>query len=125
MIRIQHVFKSFRHALRGVHVVYGAEQSFRVQVYAAALVLVLAGMADVKTYEWIVLILLIGSVLTLELINSVFERLVDVFKPRLHPIVKDVKDIMAAAVLLVSAAAVVVGVIIFYPHVLQLVEAGA
>lgn len=125
MIRIRHVFKSFRHALRGVRVVYGAEQSFRVQVYAAALVLVLAGMAGVKTYEWIVLILLIGSVLTLELINSVFERLVDVFKPRLHPIVKDVKDIMAAAVLLVSAAAVVVGVIIFYPHVLQLVEAGA
>lgn len=125
MIRIRHLLKSFAHALRGVRVVFGSEPSFRVQVCVAALVLVLARVAGVKTYEWIVLILLIASVLTLELINSIFERLVDAFKPRLHPIVKDVKDIMAGAVLLVCVIAAIIGLIIFYPHVLELVKAGA
>ena len=67
----------------------------------------------VNVFEWIVLLLLIGLVLTLELINSVFERIVDTFKPRIHPIVRDIKDIMAATVLLMSLVALVIGVMIF------------
>ncbi len=100
-----------------------SEQNFRIQVYAALLVVVLAMGLGVKTYEWIVLVLLIGLVLSLELINSVFERIVDSFKPRIHPVVKDIKDIMAGAVLLASLFAAIVGVMIFLPHVLELVRA--
>jgi len=103
--------------------VFVSEQNFRIQVYAALLVVVLAMGLGVKTYEWIVLVLLIGLVLSLELINSVFERIVDSFKPRIHPVVKDIKDIMAGAVLLASLFAAIVGVMIFLPHVLELVRA--
>ncbi|MBI4435460.1 diacylglycerol kinase family protein [Candidatus Uhrbacteria bacterium] len=123
MIRIRHIFKSIAHAIRGVRVVFGSEQNFRIQVYAAVLVVASGVLFSVRIYEWILLVLLIGSVLTLELVNSVFERIVDSFKPRIHPIVKDVKDIMAAAVLIVSVIAAVVGIIIFYPHVADLVRA--
>jgi undecaprenol kinase len=121
MIRIGQVFKSVRHAMRGVRVVFSSEQSFRIQVYVAILVLVMASLFQLRTYECILLVLLIGSVLTLELINSIFERLVDVFKPRIHPIVKDIKDIMAGAVLLAALTAAVVGLVIFAPHFLELV----
>jgi diacylglycerol kinase len=76
---------------------------------------------QVKIYEWILLFLLIGSVLTLEIVNSIFERIVDSFKPRIHPVVKDIKDIMAGAVLIVSLIAATVGITIFYPHVMNLV----
>ncbi len=123
MIHPRHVFGSIGHALRGVGVVFVSEQNFRIQVYAALLVVVLAMGLGVKTYEWIVLVLLIGLVLSLELINSVFERIVDSFKPRIHPVVKDIKDIMAGAVLLASLFAAIVGVMIFLPHVLELVRA--
>ncbi|MEK7620606.1 MAG: diacylglycerol kinase family protein [Patescibacteria group bacterium] len=122
MIHIGRFFKSLKHALRGVSVVFAAEQSFRIQVYVALLVVVFGIFFQVRTYEWIVLVLLIGSVLTLELINSIVERIVDSFKPRIHPIVKDIKDIMAGAVLLVSVIAAVLGITIFYPHFAQLVS---
>lgn len=108
--------KSVRHALRGIAVVFRTEQSFRVQTLAAVLVLLLAGWFSVTFYEWIVLLILIGTVLSLELINSIFERIVDSFKPRLHPMVREVKDIMAGAVLVMSLLAMVVGVMIFYPY---------
>jgi diacylglycerol kinase len=36
--------------------------------------------------------------------------------------VRDIKDIMAGAVLVVSVLALVVGVMIFYPHVVVLVS---
>lgn len=122
MIHLGRFFQSLKHALRGVCVVFASEQSFRIQVYAALLVLV-AGIAfGIRTHEWIVIVLLIGSVLTLELINSIVERIVDSFKPRIHPVVKDIKDIMAGAVLIVSLIAAAIGCTIFYPHVVDLVS---
>jgi len=104
---------SFAHALRGVRVVFHNEQSFRLQSFAAVVIVLLAIWFRVSVFEWIVLLLLIGLVLTLELINSVFERIVDTFKPRIHPIVRDIKDIMAATVLLMSLVALVIGAMIF------------
>ena len=86
------------------------------------LVLLLAAFFGVRIYEWILLILLIGAVWTLELVNSIIERLADAFKPRLHSYVKDVKDIMAAAVLIASLIAGAVGITIFYPYLAALVS---
>ena len=65
--------------------------------------------------------MLIGFVLIMELINSVLERLVDSFRSRVHPVVRDIKDIMAAAVFLASLFAAVIGLIIFIPHLIHLV----
>mgnify|MGYP001603860771 CR=1 FL=1 len=122
MIDIRAFRKSLSHALRGVSVVYQSEQSFRLQVMAGVLVFFCAFFFRVKTFEWIVLVLLVGSILSLELINSIFERILDTFKPRIHPVVKDIKDIMAGAVLLVSLISVFVGTAIFLPHVRALVR---
>ena len=92
------------------------EQSFRLQSIAAALVIVVMLVVQVTFMEAVLLFLLIGSVLILELINSIFERLVDVFKPRIHPIVKEIKDIMAATVLIASITALVIGCLILVPY---------
>ncbi|PJE76704.1 diacylglycerol kinase [Candidatus Uhrbacteria bacterium CG10_big_fil_rev_8_21_14_0_10_48_16] len=122
MIHLGRMGKSFRHATRGVAVVFRSEQSFRIQVFISVWVLFFGYLFQVKMFEWILLVLLIGSVLTLELINSIFERIVDSFKPRIHPIVKDIKDIMAGAVLIASIISAIVGLMIFYPHLFELVS---
>ena len=113
--------KSLKHALRGVWVVFSSEQSFRIQVFVGVCVLLLAYGFQVRFFEWIVLLLLIGSVLCLEIINSIFERIVDTFKQIIHPIVRDIKDIMAAVVFLASLFALFIGLVIFWPHVSVLV----
>lgn len=121
MISFSQFRKSITHAFRGIQVVFHAEQSFRLQVFAAVLVIGFATWFQVRFFEWIVLLLLIGTVLSLELINSIFERMVDMFKPRIHPVVRDIKDIMAAAVLVMSVLALVVGGAIFWPYITSLV----
>ncbi|MBI2473921.1 diacylglycerol kinase family protein [Candidatus Uhrbacteria bacterium] len=125
MIELHRLLKSFSHALRGVGVVFKTEQSFRIQIGVAILVLFLALFFRIQAFEWIILFLLVGSVLILELINSIFERIVDTFKPRIHPVVKDIKDIMAGAVLLGSLISLFIGIVIFLPHVLELVRSFA
>jgi diacylglycerol kinase len=56
-------------------------------------------------------------VLVLELLNTSIEHLVDLVKPRLNEYVKEVKDVMAGAVLLASVFAVIIGAVIFWGHV--------
>ena len=58
--------------------------------------------------------------LILEIINTIFERLLDLLKPRLHQYVKDIKDMTAAAVFISSLAAIIIGLIIFLPPLIQL-----
>lgn len=120
MINLKQLRKSFAHALRGIGVVYRAEQSFRIQLIVAGLVLALAIAVELSVNKWIVILLLIGSVLTLEMVNSIFERIVDTFKPRIHPAVRDIKDIMAAAVFAVSIVSAIIGLLIFIPEVKDL-----
>jgi diacylglycerol kinase len=72
--------------------------------------------------EIAILTLVVVLVLVLELVNSVFERMVDLLKPRVHDFVKDVKDVMAAAVLLASIGALLIGGLIFWPHVVALLR---
>jgi len=116
------LFRSLKHALRGVKKVFQTELNFRLQVFASLAVLVFVFVFPLRSWEIVVLILLIGLVLTLEIINSIFERLVDAFRPRIHPIVKDIKDIMAGAVLLSSVIAAIIGLLIFWPHLVDLID---
>lgn len=116
MVKIKSLIKSFSHAWRGAGTLFKSEQSFRLQLLVSILVILFCLVFPVTVFEVIVIFLLIASVLILEMINSIFERLVDAFKPRLHPAVGEIKDIMAAAVLVASLFAAVIGLIIFIPH---------
>jgi len=122
MIHIRRFCKSVQHAVRGIGVVFQNEQSFRLQMVSAILVIFFAAWFGVKTTEWIVLLLLIGLVLSLEMMNSILERIVDSFKPRIHPIVRDIKDIMAGTVFVASCTSAIVGIVIFWPYIEKLVN---
>lgn len=112
MIEIKKLKRSIKHALRGVKIVFQTEQSFKIQSIFAFLVIILAIYFQITSFEWIILLLMSTIILTLELFNSIIERILDAFRPRIHPIVKDIKDIMAATVLIMSVAAVMIGVTI-------------
>ena len=110
------LFGSFRHALHGLYVVVKTELSFRIQLAIGIMVLILVVILPLMLWQRIILILLVAAVLILEVINSIFERMVDAFKPRLHPMVGEIKDIMAAAVLLASIVSAVIGILLFWPY---------
>jgi diacylglycerol kinase len=120
MIKLRQFLDSLRHALRGVAVVFRHEQSFRLQVFAAFIAIILSFYFSISNYQLLLILVMIAAVLTLEIINSIFERIIDSFKPRIHPIVRDIKDIMAGAVLIVSVVAALVGITIFWPYVQKL-----
>lgn len=107
---------SVRNAWRGVVFVFRHERNFRVQLFIAALVLLAAFMLHISKAELMVVLLLIFLVLGLEIMNTAFEKFLDVVKPQLHEQVRVLKDIMAGVVLVSALGALVIGALIFLPY---------
>lgn len=118
MFKIKRLFKSFQYAVKGLFLVMRDEQNFRVHIVFAVLALGAAWFYRITQTELIIVILLISQVMLMEVINSAIERVTDVLKPRINDFVMEIKDIMAAAVMLSSIVAIIVGLIIFIPYLL-------
>jgi len=112
---------SFFHAVRGVRHAFRNERNFRIETVCAILALAFAFLCPLSSMERVAVFLAVGLVLALELLNSAVEWLMDVLQPEYHESVKVVKDLSAAAVLVTSVFAALVGVVIFLPHVLAFV----
>ena|SRR4030043_2433409 len=116
MDNLKKLAKSFHCAFRGLKYVLKNEQNFQLEILIGIFVILLMFALDIRDWQKVALFLVIFSVLAMELVNTIFERVVDILKPRVHPYAQLIKDIMAAAVLIASVGAIVVGVIIFYPY---------
>ena len=117
MSNFRKLFRSFHCAFYGFKEVILKEQSFRIQLAIAFLVILFAVLLEISVLEFVVLLVAIIIVLVLELVNSVFERIVDIINPEFHPKIRAIKDISAGAVLLASIGAAIIGLLIFLPYI--------
>ncbi len=118
MIRVKRLAKSFTYAFKGLQKVFKEEQNIRILFFIALVSATLAAYFRISRIEWCVLIISLTLPILMETVNSAVERVADVLKPRIDKYAKEVKDIMAAAVLFASIATLVVGAIIFLPYLL-------
>lgn len=116
MLKLKRLLKSFQYSLKGLTRTLKEEHNLKIQLIIGVLVILGGTILEIKAWEWCVLILVIGSVILTELINSAVERVTDVLKPKINSYVKEIKDIMAAAVFISALVAVAVGLIIFLPY---------
>jgi len=94
------------------------ERNLRILVAIALAVVVVGAILRIAAWEWAVLALTIGFVITVELINTALEAAVDLVTQETHPLAKLSKDVAAGAVLVASLAAVAIGMLILGPHLL-------
>lgn len=84
---------------------------------AATIAVVSAGFYfHLTRFEWCWIILAIISVWTAETLNTAFEFLTDVASPSFHPLAEKAKDVAAGAVLITAIGSVLIGLLIFGPH---------
>lgn len=114
--------KSARHAIRGFSETFKVEGNFRIEVVVGLIVLVASFILPLSQLERMIVILVVASVLVLELLNSALERIIDTLSPRIDVLAGVVKDILAAAVLLMSIVSIIIGIIIFYPYLRDIVQ---
>jgi len=108
------MIKSFINAFRGIFHAIRHERNMKIHIIAAIAVNFMAWRCGFDRVEWAVLILTCALVMSLEVINTAIERLVDKLSPEQSPLAKAAKDCAAGAVLIAAIAAVIIAVILFW-----------
>ncbi len=118
---LRKLYRALKNAFRGMREAF-IEQTFRILFAIALFVVVCLFYFPFESLERAVLVLVVVLVLSLELINSQIERILDILRPDYHDEVRKMKDISAGAVLTASIGAVILAIIIILPYVLTLLE---
>lgn len=109
------LFASFGYAWAGIDAGWRGHRSFRIEVVCAALAL---GAALWLGAPLTPIVLACALVLSLELLNSAVEAVVDLVSPEWHPLAKLAKDTAAGAVMLASLGALGVAALELLPPLL-------
>lgn len=111
---------SVRNASRGIISAIKSERHMRFHTLAAVLVLLAGWLFKLSQVEWMIVIIVIVGMLSLELVNTALETLVDLVEPQHHPMAGKVKDIAAGACLVFAIGAAIIGCILFIPKLIDL-----
>jgi undecaprenol kinase len=111
--------KSFSYAFNGLRLAF-KDNHMKVHVLIALLVIGAGFFFHITQTEWLVCCIVIGLVISLEVVNTAIEHFVDLVEPNHNPKAGAIKDLAAGAVLVAAIAAVVCGALIFGKYILAL-----
>ncbi|MDR1235186.1 MAG: diacylglycerol kinase [Mycoplasmataceae bacterium] len=113
--------KKFGYAFVGLFTSIKEETSLVVHLLIGLLVLIIAALLhkQMSFLDWAVIVLVIGMVIGMELLNTAIENLVDIVAFKYNYNAKKIKDISAAATLIMTITSVAVGLIIFIPKIIE------
>ena len=116
--------RKFGYAFRGLFTSIREETSLVVHIIISIIVLVVA--AVLHTYmgfiDSAIIILVIGVIIGMELLNTAIENLVDMVAFKYNYNAKKIKDVSAAATLILSLTAIAVGLVVFIPKIIEFVQ---
>lgn len=101
--------RSFKYAWQGLKDLWRTQPNMRLHVIAALLAIVFGWWLGINPTEWALIIVCISGVLAAEAFNTAIEYLTDLVSPDYHPLAGKVKDVSAAAVLLVATGSLIIG----------------
>ncbi len=111
--------RSFRYAFEGIGYVFRTQRNAQIHLLIIIVVLVLAAWLEIPLIDLALIILTIGLVLGAEFFNTALEAIVDLASPGQHPLAKIAKDVSAGAVLLLAIIAVIIGLVLLGPPLVE------
>ena len=117
--------KSIEYANKGLRIAIKSQRNFRFHIIAAVLVILLAIVLKFNTIEMCIVIFAIGLVMRAELFNSVIEFALDaLYRNKKNTLVGMAKDMSAGAVLVAVFTSGIIGSILFFNHIYDIIIQG-
>lgn len=110
-------YRSFGYAFRGFWRFVREETPAPIHLIAIAAVVIMGFWFTLSPLEWTVVVLMSAALLSAELLNSALEKLGNAITTEYNPLIGKAKDFAAAAVLVLSVAAVIIVAILFLPKI--------
>lgn len=115
------LISSLEFAVTGIISAFKEERNLRKHLISGILATIAGFIFQINSLEWLFLLLAVFLVITFEIINSAIENVVDLASDyHFSMLAKNAKDMAAGAVLLISLYAVLTGLIIFVPKIVNL-----
>ncbi|MDQ5943252.1 MAG: diacylglycerol kinase [Patescibacteria group bacterium] len=115
-------FNSFRYAFRGLKIVLSSEYNARLHLLFAILALVLSILLRISIEEWLFVVISIIMVFFAEIVNTAIEKTLDLISQKHNQLVKLIKDMTAAGVLVTAIGAIIVASIVFLPRIYAIIQ---
>ena len=115
------LYKSFGYAFEGIFTGIKKERNMKIHCLAMLCVVAAGFVFRISVSEWCICLILFGMILSLELVNTAMEAVVDLVTEERRPLAQLAKDTEAGAVLIAAIMAAGVGLLIFVPKVLELI----
>ncbi len=115
-------YESFTHAWRGIRISFRTQRNLSIHVFVGLLAVTMGIYLNVSSIEMEIILVMIASVIVLELLNTAVEEIVNMLTLKRQIRAMVAKDVAAAAVLVASISAALVGLIIFVPKILGLLN---
>jgi diacylglycerol kinase (ATP) len=117
------LFTSFGYAWAGLVYAFQTQRNFRVHLIVGSMAIALSIFLQLTTVEISLITLTCGSVITMELLNTALESVVDLtVRQTYHELAKIAKDCAAGAVMVSAMAAILVGAFLMLPPLLVLLQ---
>lgn len=113
------LIQNFKFAYEGVMVGISRGRNIKIMISIGIIAILTGFLVGLSLNSWAVLVLTIAVVLGLEMLNTALEAVVDLVSPNFNEKAKIAKDMAAGAVLFVSVASVIIGILLFLPKLLQ------
>lgn len=110
------LYKSFGYAFEGIFTGIKKERNMKIHCLTMLCVVAAGFVFRISVSEWCICL-----ILSLELVNTAMEAVVDLVTEERRPLAKLAKDTAAGAVLIAAIMAAGVGLLIFVPKVLELI----
>lgn len=119
-LKSKNVFHSFKYAFSGLKYGIINTKNLHIDFVVALLVIICGFIFQISIVEWLIVLLCFGVVMSLELMNTALEEVVNLASPDIHPLAKVSKDVAAGSVLVSALFSAVIGLIIFIPKFINL-----
>ena len=116
------LYKSFGYAFEGIFAGIRGERNMKIHCFAAVCVVVAGVLFHISVTEWCICLVLFGLILSLELVNTAIEAVVDLVTEYKKPLAKLAKDTAAGAVLIAAVMAAMAGLLIFVPKLISFLK---
>lgn len=118
------IFRKFMYAINGFIISLKEEKSLVIHLSFAIISLIIAVILQLSPIGWAILVLTIGLVISSELMNTAIENVVDIVTFKFNYSAKKIKDVAAAATLILAVIAIVVGLLLFIPRIISFAQHG-
>lgn len=116
------LYKSFGYAFEGIFAGIRGERNMKIHCFAAVCVVVAGVLFHISVTEWCICLVLFGLILSLELVNTAIEAVVDLVTEDKKPLAKLAKDTAAGVVLIAAVMAAMAGLLIFVPKLISFLK---